>query len=202
MGKLASLLDRSRTSTWFALLMVFIATRSVIEVWTGSDQGDKYLVVALTAAATATYGLLRFVELLALPGFKMRYLVRSLNVLFMGVILLGEYIFSRMLGRVLVLLALVAIEINLVSNLAEYHGKAQAHCHSVEKKKGTGRRRVPIKTELVSTDEKRYSFAHHRIPSVPGGPILQYPGCFRGLRSSTQISDRAIFVTNGDEEFS
>jgi hypothetical protein len=123
MGKLASLFDRSRTSTWFALLMVFIATRSVIEVWTGSDQGDKYLVVGLTAAATATYGLLRFVELLALPGFKVRYLVRSLNVLFMGVILLGEYIFSSMLGRILVLLALVAIEINLVSIYAEYTGR-------------------------------------------------------------------------------
>jgi hypothetical protein len=123
MGKLARLFDRSRTSTWFALLMVFVATRSVIEVWTGSDQGDKYLVVALTAAVTATYGLLRFVELLALPGFRMRYLVRSLNVAFMAVILLGEYIFSSMLGRVLVLLALVAIEINLVSIFAEYTGK-------------------------------------------------------------------------------
>jgi hypothetical protein len=80
-------------------------------------------VVALTAVATATYGLLRFVELLALPGFRMRYLVRSLNVAFMGVILLGEYIFSDMLGRVLVLLALLAIEINLVSIFAEYTGK-------------------------------------------------------------------------------
>jgi hypothetical protein len=123
MGKLASLFDRSRTSTWFALLMVFVATRSVIEVWTGSDQGDKYLVVALTAVATATYGLLRFVELLASPGFRMRYLVRSLNVTFMGVILLGEYIFSDMLGRILVLLSLIAIEINLVSIFAEYTGK-------------------------------------------------------------------------------
>ena len=123
MGKIASLFDRSRTSTWFALLMVFVATRSVIEVWTGSDQGDKYLVVALTAVVTATYGLLRFVELLALPGFRMRYLVRSLNVAFMGIILLGEYIFSDMLGRVLVLLALIAIEINLVSIFAEYTGK-------------------------------------------------------------------------------
>jgi hypothetical protein len=123
MGKLASLFDRSRTSTWFALLMVFVATRSVIEVWTGSDQGDKYLVVGLTAVATATYGLLRFVEVLSVPGFKTRYLVRSLNVAFMGVILLGEYIFSSMLGRILVLLALVAIEINLVSMFAEYTGK-------------------------------------------------------------------------------
>ena len=123
MGKIASLFDRSRTSTWFALLMIFVATRSVIEVWTGSDQGDKYLVVALTAVATATYGLLRFVELLASPGFRMRYLVRSLNVTFMGIILLGEYIFSDVLGRVLVLLALIAIEINLVSIFAEYTGK-------------------------------------------------------------------------------
>ena len=105
------------------MLMVFVATRSVIEVWTGSDQGDKYLVVALTAVATATYGLLRFVELLASPGFRMRYLVRSLNVAFMGVILLGEYIFSDTLGRVLVLLALIAIEINLVSMFAEYTGR-------------------------------------------------------------------------------
>ncbi len=117
------LFDRSRTSTWFALLMIFVATRSVIEVWTGSDQGDKYLVVALTAVATATYGLLRFVELLSSPGFKMRYLVRSLNVGFMGVILLGQYIFSDTLGRLLVLLALIAIEINLVSLYAEYTGK-------------------------------------------------------------------------------
>jgi hypothetical protein len=123
MGRLASLFDRSHTSTWFALLMVFIATRSVIEVWTGSDQGDKYLVVGLTAVVTATYGLLRFVELLASPGFRMRYLVRSLNVAFMAVIMLGEYIFSDTLGRVLVLLALIAIEINLVSIFAEYTGR-------------------------------------------------------------------------------
>ena len=80
-------------------------------------------MVALTAVATATYGLLRFVELLAMPGFRMRYLVRSLNVAFMGVILLGEYIFSDTLGRTLVLLALIAIEINLVSIFAEYTGK-------------------------------------------------------------------------------
>jgi len=123
MGRLASLFDRTHASTWYALLMVFIATRSVIEVWTGTDQGDKYLVVALTALVTATYGLLRFVELLALPGFRMRYLVRSLNVTFMGLILLGEYIFSGMLGRLLVLMALIAIEINLVSIFAEYTGK-------------------------------------------------------------------------------
>lgn len=103
--------------------MIFVATRSVIEVWTGSDQGDKYLVVALTAVATATYGLLRFVELLASPGFRMRYLVRSLNVGFMGIILLGQYIFSDTLGRLLVLLALIAIEVNLVSMYAEYTGK-------------------------------------------------------------------------------
>lgn len=137
MGSLASLFDRSRTSTWFALLMVFIATRSVIEVWTGSDQGDKYLVVGLTAAATATYGLLRFVEVLALPGFKMRYLVRSLNVLFMGVILLGEYIFSSMLGRILVLLALVAIEINLVSIYAEYTGRLKRVTDLLRRRKRT-----------------------------------------------------------------
>ena len=123
MGRSASLFDRSRTSTWFALLMVFVATRSVIEIWTGSDQGDKYLVVCLTAVATATYGLLRFVEVLASPGFQMRYLVRSLNVAFMGVILLGEYLLSSMLGRVLVLLALIAIQINLVSIFSEYAGR-------------------------------------------------------------------------------
>jgi hypothetical protein len=123
MGRLASLFDRSRTSTWFALLMIFVATRSVIEVWTGTDQGDKYLVVALTAAVTATYGLLRFVEVLALPGFRTRYLVRSLNVGFMAIILLGEYFLSDMLGRLLVLLALIAIEINLVSLYAEYTGR-------------------------------------------------------------------------------
>jgi hypothetical protein len=135
MGKITNLFDRSRTSTWFALLMVFVATRSVIEVWTGSDQGDKYLVVALTAVATGTYGLLRFVELLALPGFRMRYLVRSLNVAFMGVILLGEYIFSDMLGRVLVLLALIAIEINLVSIFAEYTGKFKRLARFLKRRK-------------------------------------------------------------------
>jgi hypothetical protein len=147
MGKLASLFDRSRTSTWFALLMVFIATRSVIEVWTGSDQGDKYLVVGLTAAATATYGLLRFVELLALPGFKMRYLVRSLNVVFMGVILLGEYIFSSMLGRILVLLALVAIEINLVSIYAEYTGRFKRLVGVLKRRKRPSERVIPWKRE-------------------------------------------------------
>lgn len=116
--------------------MVFVATRSVIEVWTGSDQGDKYLVVALTAVATATYGLLRFVELLALPGFKMRYLVRSLNVTFMAIILLGEYIFSDTLGRILVLLSLIAIEINLVSIFAEYTGKFKRFAGFLKREKG------------------------------------------------------------------
>ena len=135
MGKIAGLFDRSRTSTWFALLMIFVATRSVIEVWTGSDQGDKYLVVALTALATATYGLLRFVELLAAPGFKTRYLVRSLNLVFMGLILLGEYIFSTMLGRLLVLLALVAIEINLISIFAEYTGRFKRLASIFKRKK-------------------------------------------------------------------
>ena len=121
MGKLASLLDRSRTSTWFALLMVFIATRSVIEVWTGSDQGDKYLVVALTAAATATYGLLRFVEKHGIarlqdeiPGPLAQRAVHG------GHPAGRVHLFSSMLGRVLVLLALAAIEINLVSIYAEY----------------------------------------------------------------------------------
>ena len=103
--------------------LIFVASRSVIEIWTGSDQGDKYLVVGLTAVAQMTYGLLRFVEFLASPGFRTRYLVRSLNVGFMGVILLGEYLLSSMLGRVLVLLALIAIEINLVSMFAEYTGR-------------------------------------------------------------------------------
>ena len=135
MGKIAGLFDRSRTSTWFALLMIFVATRSVIEVWTGSDQGDKYLVVGLTALATATYGLLRFVELLAAPGFKMRYLVRSLNVFFMGMILLGEYIFSSELGRLLVLLSLIAIEINLVSIFAEYTGRFKRLAALIYRKK-------------------------------------------------------------------
>jgi hypothetical protein len=115
--------------------MVFVATRSVIEIWTGSDQGDKYVIVALTAVATATYGLLRFVELLASPGFRMRYLVRSLNVVFMGVILLGEYIFSSMLGRMLVLLALIAIEINLVSIFAEYTGRFKRPAEFLKRRK-------------------------------------------------------------------
>jgi hypothetical protein len=123
MGRLGNVLDSSHTSTWFALLLIFVATRSVIEVWTGSDQGDKYLVIGLTAVATATYGLLRFVEVLASPGFRTKYLVRSLNVALMGIILLGEYIFSTELGRVLVLLSLIAIEINLVSMYAEYTGR-------------------------------------------------------------------------------
>ena len=97
--------------------------------------GRQVLVVALTALATATYGMLRFVELLAAPGFRMRYLVRSLNVVFMGVILLGEYIFSSMLGRLLVLLALVAIEINLVSIFAEYTGRFKRLASIFKRKK-------------------------------------------------------------------
>jgi hypothetical protein len=121
--RIARLFDRSHTSTYFGVLMVFIATRSIIEVWTGTDQGDKYVVIALTALITATYGLLRFVEYLSNPGFKIRYLVRTLNVVMMSIILLGEYVFSDALGRILVLLALVAIEINLVSIYAEYTGK-------------------------------------------------------------------------------
>ena len=115
--------------------MIFVASRSVIEIWTGSDQGDKYLVVGLTAVATATYGLLRFVELLASPGFRMSYLVRSLNVGFMVIILLGEFIFSTELGRILVLLALIAIEINLVSIFAEYTGRFKRIAGLINRKK-------------------------------------------------------------------
>jgi hypothetical protein len=135
MGRLVGLFDQSRTSTWFALLLVFVATRSVIEIWTGTDQGDRYLVIGLTALATGTYGLLRFVEVLASPGFRMRYLVRSLNVVFMGVILLGEYIFSSMLGRILVLLSLIAIEINLVSMYAEYTDRLKAVVRFLKRRK-------------------------------------------------------------------
>ena len=65
----------------------------------------------------------------------MRYLVRSLNVAFMAVIMLGEYIFSDTLGRVLVLVALVAIEINLVSIFAEYTGKFKRLARFLKRRK-------------------------------------------------------------------
>ncbi len=74
--------------------------------------------MALTSVATANYGLFRFAEPLASPCFRMRCLVRSLNVGFMWIILLGEYSFSNTLGRPLVLLTLIAIDLVIAEHRA------------------------------------------------------------------------------------
>ena len=126
MGKIASLFDRSRTSTWFALLMVFVATRSVIEIWTGSDQGDKYLVVGVDGGGHG--------DLRAAPFRRAAGIARVQDEIPGAVAergVHGDHPAGRVhllhqLGRMLVLLALIAIEINLVSIFAEYTGKVQA----------------------------------------------------------------------------
>jgi hypothetical protein len=115
----------SRHGSWLAVLILIIAVRSTIEVWIGGPTNETFALAVVTAVLTATYGLFRIIEVFNTPGFKVRYLVRSVNVLFMSLILLGQFILNDLLGRTLLLIALVAIEFNLISMYIEYTGKGK-----------------------------------------------------------------------------
>ena len=114
----------NRHGSWLAILIVIIATKSTIQVWLGGPISDTYALIVLTAVLTATYGLFRLLEVFNSPGFRTRYLVRGVNVVFMSLILLGQFFISDILGKALVLLALIAIEFNLVSLYMEYTGRS------------------------------------------------------------------------------
>jgi hypothetical protein len=113
----------SRHGTFFALLLAFIAVRSMIEVFTNEPSTTTYVLVGVTAILTITYGLLRFVEVFNAPGLSVRYFVRSVNITFMVLILLGEFFIQDMMGQMLLILSLLAIEFNLISIYAEYTGR-------------------------------------------------------------------------------
>ncbi len=113
----------SRHGTFFAILLAFIAVRSLIEVFTNEPSTTTYVLVGVTSILTITYGLLRFVEVFNAPGLSVRYFVRSVNITFMVLILLGEFYFEEMMGQMLLILSLVAIEFNLISIYAEYTGR-------------------------------------------------------------------------------
>jgi hypothetical protein len=113
----------SRHGTFFAILLAFIAARSIFEIFTNELDTTTYVLVGVTALLTATYGLLRFVEVFNAPGLSVRYFVRSVNIVFMIVILMGEFYYQEMMGQVLLIIALLAIEFNLISIYAEYTGR-------------------------------------------------------------------------------
>lgn len=113
----------SRHGTFFAILLAFIAARSILEIFTNELDTTTYVLVGVTAILTATYGLLRFVEVFNAPGLSVRYFVRSVNITFMVVILMGEFFYEEMMGQLLLIMALLAIEFNLISIYAEYTGR-------------------------------------------------------------------------------
>lgn len=115
----------ARHGGWLAVLIIIIAIRSIFEVIVGGPSDETYALAIVTAALTATYGLFRLIEVFNSPGFKVRYLVRSVNIFFMVIILLGQFVLHDVLGRALLLLALIAIEFNLVSIYLEYTGKGK-----------------------------------------------------------------------------
>ncbi|OPY33090.1 MAG: hypothetical protein A4E32_00763 [Methanomassiliicoccales archaeon PtaU1.Bin124] len=115
----------SRHGSWLAAIIAIIATRSVIMAWVGGPSNETLALTVVTAVLTATYALFRIIELFNSPGFRVRYLVRSVNVVFMTLILLGQFVLNDFLGRTLLLIALVAIEFNLVSMYLEYTGKGR-----------------------------------------------------------------------------
>jgi hypothetical protein len=113
----------SRHGTFFAILLAFIAIRSIFEIFTNELDTTTYVLIGVTALLTATYGLLRFVEVFNAPGLSVRYFVRSVNITFMIVILMGEFYYEDMMGQILLIMALLAIEFNLISIYAEYTGR-------------------------------------------------------------------------------
>jgi len=115
----------SRHGSWLAVLIAIIAVRSIIEIWIGGPTNETFALAVVTAVLTATYGLFRIIEVFNTPGFKVRYLVRSVNVLFMSLILLGQFVLNDLLGKTLLLIALIAIEFNLISMYIEYTGKGK-----------------------------------------------------------------------------
>ena len=123
MGWIRDTLGGRNQGNWLALVLLFVAARSVMEVFTGDDQGDKYVVILLTALLSITYALLRVSGFFSEPGFRMPYLVRIFNVIFIMLILLGMYQYQEYLGKLLTIICLLAIEINLISLYVTYTHK-------------------------------------------------------------------------------
>ncbi|QLH74585.1 MAG: hypothetical protein HPY73_03380 [Methanomassiliicoccales archaeon] len=123
----------SRHGNWIVLMIMFVTGRAIVLVWVGDRSEHTYLLIFLSSMLTLTYGALRLVELLNVPGFKVRYMVRSANVIFMIMILIGELFYHEMMGRALLVLALLAIEFNLVSMFIEYTGKDQWLRHQLRR---------------------------------------------------------------------
>jgi len=123
----------SRHGNWIVFLIMLVTGRAIVLAWIGSDTPQTYLYIFLSSVLTMTYGALRLVEFLNVPGFKVRYMVRSANVIFMLLILIGEFLWTEVLGQMLLVLSLLAIEFNLVSMFAEYTGKDKWLRHQLRK---------------------------------------------------------------------
>jgi hypothetical protein len=123
LGWVSDTLGGKNQGNWLALVLIFVAARSIMEVFSGSDQGDKYVVILLTALLSITYALLRVSGFFTEPGFRMPYIVRIFNVIFIMLILLGMYQYQQYLGKMLTIICLLAIEINLISLYVTYTSK-------------------------------------------------------------------------------
>ncbi|MFA5313189.1 MAG: hypothetical protein WC375_07750 [Methanomassiliicoccales archaeon] len=113
----------SRHGNWIVFLIVLVTGRAIVLVWAGDHSAHTLLLIFLSSMLTMTYGFLRLVEVLNVPGFKVKYMVRSANIVFMLLILIGELFWTEVIGQALLVLALVAIEFNLVSMFLEYTGR-------------------------------------------------------------------------------
>jgi hypothetical protein len=125
----------SRHGNWIVFLIVLITGRAIVLVWVGDHSTHTFLLIFLSSMLTMTYGFLRLVEVLNMPGFKVKYMVRSANVIFMLLILIGELFWTEVIGQTLLVLALLAIEFNLVSMFLEYTGKDKWLRHQLKRLK-------------------------------------------------------------------
>jgi hypothetical protein len=123
----------SRHGNWIVFLIMLVAGRAIVLVWVGEHSAQTYTMIFLSSMLTMTYGALRLVEILNVPGFKVKYMVRSANVVFMLLILIGEFFWTEMIGQALLLIALTAIEFNLISMFLEYTGKDKWLRHQLKR---------------------------------------------------------------------
>ncbi|MCE5295771.1 MAG: hypothetical protein LLG16_01530 [Euryarchaeota archaeon] len=123
----------SRHGNWIVFLIVLVTGRAIVLVWVGDHSAHTFLLIFLSSMLTMTYGFLRLVEVLNMPGFKVRYMVRSANVIFMLLILIGELFWTEVIGQTLLVLALLAIEFNLVSMFLEHKGKDRWLRHQLKR---------------------------------------------------------------------
>ena len=80
-----------------------------------------YVLIGVTAILTATYGLLRFVEVFNAPGLSVRYFVRSVNITFMVIILMGEFFYQEMMGQILLIMALAGHRVQSRIHIRRVH---------------------------------------------------------------------------------